>query len=614
MRQIAYRRSGCGIVGAVGSELSDGVLARMTDTLAHRGPDARGTWVSRDGAVRFGHRRLAIVGVDERGVQPMTRGGYTVTCNGEVFNYPDLRAALERRGYAFTSDCDTEVLLHGYAEWGLDLLPRLNGIYAFGLYDEARRRVLLVRDRLGVKPLVTCRVGGGLLFASEAKALLAHPDVPRRANLDVIRADLLFGLLGPKQETWFAGVDNLEPGHLMLVDCATGHREVRPYWQAPDGPVWCPDAGEAAQALRAALTDAVRLQQLSDVGLAASVSGGVDSTAIAALALPHQPDGLDVFTLEYRQNRTVDEPQPDDQKDLHHAREAVRLLPGLRLREVPLSIQDLLDREWIDTAVRASDEYVVLDSRMLGMLGFYAAISASGHKVLLSGQGADETWLGFYDQPMYGFFRFDADRLTADHLATRFFGPRVPFGYPAWNPAFLDPDSAMETIRSNLARNYECWSTADPMNRLSQFIMRTHLQSLLVVDDRLAMTSGLEVRGPWLDHRLVELALRLPGELKLGPPGESYRVKWLLRQALRDIVPDPIRDRPKVHFPEPVPADAAWRALIREDSAPLCASPFLRELFAEPFLASLVTDPTSTARELYTVYLLWRFAEVNRLG
>jgi asparagine synthase (glutamine-hydrolysing) len=152
------------------------------------------------------------------------------------------------------------------------------------------------------------------------------------------------------------------------------------------------------------------------------------------------------------------------------------------------------------------------------------------------------------------------------------------------------------------------------MNRLSQFILRTHLQSLLVVDDRMAMVSGLEVRAPWLDHRLVELALRLPGELKLGPPDEGYRVKWLLRQALRGVVPDPIRDRPKVHFPEPAPADDDWRALVRADATALCASPFLRDLFAEPFLAGLATDPSRGARDLFTVYLLWRFAEVNRIG
>jgi asparagine synthase (glutamine-hydrolysing) len=541
----------------------------------------------------------------------MTRNGLTVTCNGEIYNYPELRGTLERRGYAFTSDCDTEVLLHGYAEWGLDLLARLNGIYAFGLYDEKRRQLLLVRDRLGVKPLVTCRLGGqGLLFASEAKALLACPGVPRRADLDVIRADLLFGLLGPKQGTWFAGIDNLEPGHLMLVDCVTGQRQLRPYWCLPDGPTDLRDGVEAATAVRDTLADAVRLQQLSDVGLAASVSGGVDSTAIAALALPHQPAGLDAFALDYKQNRGAG---TDDQEDLRHAREMVRSYPGMRLHEVSLSIPDLLDRDRIDAAVRASDEYVVLDSRMLAMFGLYAAINDSGHKVLLTGQGADETWLGFHDQPVYGFFRFGPDRLTADSLATEFFGRRIPFGYRAWNPAFLDPGSAMASIRANLAANYECWATGDPLNRLSQFILRTHLLSLLVVDDRMAMANGLEVRGPWLDHRLVELALRMPADLKLGPADTAHRVKWLMRQAVRDVVPDRIRDRPKVHFPEPAPARDAWHTLVAEDAAQIRASSFLRELFAEPFLASLPTDTRLGSRDLFTVYLLWRFGELNRL-
>src|SRR5262249_44330121 len=160
-----------------------------------------------------GHRRLAIVGVDARGAQPMTDGDLTVVCNGEIYNYPDLRRRLECDGRRFRSDCDTEVLLHAHALWGLDFLEELNGIYAFALYDAAKKQLLLVRDRAGVKPLAFAALdAGGLAFASEPKALLLHPRIARRPNLDAIRGDLVHALCGPKHATWFAGIDNLEPG------------------------------------------------------------------------------------------------------------------------------------------------------------------------------------------------------------------------------------------------------------------------------------------------------------------------------------------------------------------------------------------------------------------
>ena len=640
--------SGCGIVGTVDCATSDEVFRAMVGKLAHRGPDGEGVWASPDGAVRFGHRRLAIVGVDERGAQPMVRGPLAVTCNGEIYNYLELRGELERRGYVFGSDCDTEVILHAYAEWGRACLDRLDGIFGFALYDGRRRRVILARDRLGVKPLhYACPSGGGLVFASEAKALLPHPRVPRRANLDQIRSDLVHGPLGPRQQTWLAGIDNLEPGTIMEIDVATGQRAVHVYWTPNRIGIDVHDEAEAVSLLRELFSAAVRRQLLSDVNVVTTCSGGIDSSAVTTLAARALPSTLDVFTVDY------DEYGPDDPfnypdesassgaVDRWHALRLVESLPKARSQLVPLRSKEALDREHLDAVIGAL-EGTCVDLRCLTQAGVYKHIGSLGNKVALCGQAADEIWLGYYHY--YKFLQFTGNQLSVPRLAD-YFATRPPAGYAAWRPGFLNPDLARACSRANLARNYATFEGDDPLNRFTYFMTRTHLSSLMHTDDRMGMLNSVEVRVPWADHTLTELSFRVPGAMKIAAPGQE-KGKWLNRSALRGILPDHIVERSKMQTPAPPGVDRdnsvasavsfvglvpqnpaktpsaamsvnppsalqdAMRALIAEDVDQLRSSSFLNELLTSDFIEGLPRNESVAVPELFTVYALWRFSEL----
>jgi len=620
----------------------------MVAALAHRGPDGEGVWLSPDGSVRFGHRRLAIVGIDERGAQPMVRGPLAITCNGEIYNYPELRDDLERRGHAFGSACDTEVILHAYAEWGTACVTRLDGIFAFALYDGRRRRVLLARDRLGVKPLHYARPSsGGLVFGSEAKALVPHPDIQRRANLDQIRSDLVHGHLGPRQQTWLAGIENLEPGTTMEIDIATGFCATSVYWTPNTIDEDVRNEAEAVSSLRELALAAVRRQLLSDVKVVTTCSGGIDSSAVTAIASGSLSSTLDVFTVDY------DEYPPDDPGnypdesvssgavDRWHALRLVDGLPNARSQLVPLRSKELLDRENIDAVVGAL-EGPSIDLRCLTLAGLYSAIGNQGNKVAFSGQAADEIWLGYYHY--YDFLRFNRDKLSVPRLAD-YFARRPPAGYAAWQPGFLNPTLARECSRANLTDNYACFRGDDALNRLTYFMTRTHLLSLLHIDDRMAMLNSVEARVPWADHSLTELSFRIPGFMKIACPGPE-KGKWLNRLALRGILPDHIIDRSKIGTPAPPGIDRdpsiasssffvglvpqnpaksgpdstlsnppsalrdAMKTLVAEDIAAMKSSSFLSELFTKRFMNDLPRDESVTIPELFLIYAVWRFSEL----
>jgi asparagine synthase (glutamine-hydrolysing) len=602
--------SGCGIAGAVNCAVSAATLNAMTHALAHRGPDGRGTWSNVSGSVRFGHRRLAIVDV-ERGAQPMTRRFATITCNGEIYNYPELRRTLENLGCVFSSNCDTEVILHAYLQWGVECLDRLNGIFAFALYDAANDRLLLARDPAGVKPLVYCDAGvHGLMFASEVKALLAG-GAPCQANFDVIRADLIHGFLGPKHETWFAGIHYLEPGHALIIDCATGKRRQLAYWTYPEGAMPPCEEADVIESIGEILHDSVRLQLLSDVGASVTCSGGIDSAAVAACMLRHTAAPLDTFTIEYEDDR---QSASAAQEDLRHARMMAEANPRMRLNVVPIAMRKLITRERIDAVVRAFDGAVPFDLRVLSFTELYGRIREHGHKVTLIGQGADEMWLGYYADAIYTFYQFSAEQLSAEALATKFFLPRVPMGgFAAWNPEFLSAPLLLASCRANLERNYQSFQTDDPLTRISYFVARTHMQSILHVEDTMAMLNGIEARVPWLDRRMMELGFRTPSFMKLGSPDPVRKVKWLVREALRDILPAPIVERAKSPFPPPPGQQQLLRALLAEEGGRMQRSPFMRHIFAPSFLATCISDERRTERELFTTYLLWRFAQLYGL-
>ncbi len=610
--------SGCGITGAHNIDAPRKTLDVMTDSLAHRGPDGKGTWQSKDNSTVFGHRRLSIVGIDERGAQPMTREHLTVTFNGEIYNYPQLKAELEKEGYEFTSASDTEVILHAYNKWGPECVRKFNGIFAFGLYDERRSQLMLARDHIGVKPLVyNTPESKGILFASEPKAIIKHPETPRQPNFDVIKADMIHGFWGPKKETWFNGVLNLEPGRYMLVDTKTNERKTVRYYEPEAKPADLFDEKEVTEQFRELIEDAVNLQLLSDVGVSTTNSGGLDSSAITAIAARHINGVLQAITVEYDDADAVMQLKdkiPEFTEgierrlvDLWHARKLADEIENVQLTGVKVP-QVSFDKEKIDTVVKAMDQ-IPMDLRMLSIHFMYQKIKELGHKVVLIGQGPDEIWMGYYYDD--DFWRFPPEKTSAAYLAGEYFPRRIPFGEGAWKPDFLNPTVAQELSRKNLEENYQRFQTDDPLNNLTYFALNTMLQSVLHLEDRMSMANSVEARVPWLDHRLVDLSFRVPSYMKINSPDEN-KAKWINRQALKGIVPDHIINRRKSPFPHPPDTYRDQMAkLVRENLSDINKSPFMKEMFTAQFLETLATNPSLDSRDLFKIYSMWRFGELN---
>jgi asparagine synthase (glutamine-hydrolysing) len=609
--------SGCGIVGAHEVETTPRVLETMRDSLSHRGPDGAQSWTSADKSTQFAHRRLAIVGIDERGAQPMSRGPHTVTFNGEIYNYPELKRELQQRGYEFTSESDTEAILHAYKEWGPDCVKKFNGIFAFGLYDEERQQLMLARDHVGVKPLVyNTPDSKGILFASEPKAVLHHPQVSKQPDFDTIRADMVHGFWGPKQGTWFKDVLNLDPGSYMLVDTKTGENKTERYWEPQVKSADLFDEREVTQQFKEIFEDAVKLQLLSDVGVSTTNSGGIDSSAITAVAAKHINGVLQAITIEYDDADTLvlgDRPPeftdgtPRRLVDLWHARKLAQGIPNVELTGVKVP-QVSFDREKIDDIVQAMDQ-MPMDMRMLSIDFMYKKIRELGHKVVLIGQGPDEIWMGYYYDD--DFWRFPPEKTSAAYLANEYYPNRIPFGKDAWNPDFLNPSIARDLSQDNLQKNYQRFQTDDPINNLTFYAMNTMLQSVLHLEDRMSMSNSVEARVPWLDHRLVDLSFRVPGYLKINAPDDN-KAKWINRQALRGVVPDHIIDRRKSPFPHP-PDEYRDKMveLLKGSGEGIKKSPFMKHMLTDNFLRTLDTNPELGSRDLFQIYSMWRFGEVN---
>ena len=548
----------CGIVQVRGAPRQlggDGALESMTDVLAHRGPDDVG--FHRGPGIAIGVRRLSVVDV-EGGHQPFANERKTVIAaqNGELFNHEAVRRRLQANGHVFTSRCDTEVLPHLYEEDGDELPSSLIGMFAFVVWDEERRRAVLVRDRLGVKPLYYAEVDGVLVFGSELKAVLASGLVPVEIDLEALDLLLTLGFV-PGPRTLLRHVKKLEPGHRLVVEREQVRTEC--YWRLPAGDEAASPARSDAEwehAFLDLLRDAVRIRLMSDVPLGAMLSGGLDSSVVVALMAEQTSRPVQTFTVGFAG-------VPDN--ELRAARETARAL-GTEHHELELSLDDVVDLEEL---VWALDEPVA----DLSALGFFALshLTRQHVTVALSGQGADETLAG------YERYRQAAaiDRWAAAPAPLR----RLAAGALAVGPARLrrgaavaaarDPVVAgvlarsewVESVRGRAARGgLELVDRSLAESTLTERVAaapRRGLARSLALDtqlnlvddmlhyfDRTSMAHSLEVRVPFLDHRLVELCASMPQSLKLRG-GET---KFILRSVARGLVPDAVLDRRKVGF------------------------------------------------------------------
>lgn len=531
----------CGIAGVLlrdPSRRADPAwLEGMVDVLRHRGPD--GTAITVSDNVGLANARLAIIDA-HGGAQPMESadGTLCVTFNGAIFNFVELRAELAAQGRRLRTSSDTEVLLHLYERDGAGMVDRLNGMFAFALHDRRRRRLLLARDRLGEKPLYVFEDGERVAFASEIKALLTLPGVRAEAHPAALAEYLtLQYCLGDR--TLFRGVRRLLPARYVELDASGAARETQYWTLPPEGDECRPQ--EVAAELRELLADAVRVRLRSDVPVGYLVSGGLDSTLVAALAGGRGP----AFTA-----RAGDGPAYDE---LPHAAEAARGL-GLVHHAVDAPAEALAER--LPEIIRHLDEPAAGPAAFPLLL--VAELAREHVGVVLGGQGADETFGGYarygllaggavpcgYEPLAKEFRRRRAGDAASDYLALV---SRAPDLERYLCPGFRDALAA-EGVPERFRAEFEAPETSSPLARAMAYDLRVGLQSLLHVEDRMTMAASLEARQPFLDHRVVELAARVPvrhRRLGGGPKG-------MLRTVASGLVPPSVlARRDKLGLPVP---------------------------------------------------------------
>jgi asparagine synthase (glutamine-hydrolysing) len=550
----------CGIAGIVSLDRRRPVdparLERMRDVLAHRGPDGAGVWC--EGPVGLGHRRLAIVDLPG-GAQPMPNEDESawLVFNGEIYNHAALRPGLEARGHVYRSRSDTETIVHLYEDEGEGCVERLDGMFAFAIWDRRDGRLLLARDRLGIKPLYYALTGEELLFASELKAILAagvRPELDRSVLPEYLATRFVSG-----EETFFAGVRKLLPGHTLSWSADEGVR-IRRYWSVPSAVDRSPqDRRERALEVRGRVEAAVRSHLMSDVPLGVFLSGGLDSSLLAALMARMADDPIRSFAVG------LDEP---DANELRYARLVAGAVGALH-RDVTVTREEFFAA--LPELVWHEDEPIAFPSSVL--LNFVSRLAAGEVKVVLTGEGADELFLG------YDWYRVTAwnERLGRAYrtvtperarsavrrlVARRRYAGRSflalgegPRALHCENFAVFGDALRGELLSEPEQRDpYEGWLRAygegagATLERMSRADLQTFVVELLMKQDQMSMAASIESRVPFLDHALVEHVAAMPGGFRL----RGLRTKAVLRDAARDLVPPEILKRRKMGFPVPV--------------------------------------------------------------
>ncbi|HEX8723192.1 MAG TPA: asparagine synthase (glutamine-hydrolyzing) [Pyrinomonadaceae bacterium] len=604
----------CGINGIALSsrsrrELDVRALERMRDVISHRGPDDAGLFV--DGRVGLGHRRLSIVDVAS-GHQPMTNedGRLRITYNGEIYNHADFREELKRKGHTYRTHCDTETILHLYEEKGTACVEDLRGMFAFAVWDARERELFVARDRLGVKPLYYVHAeDGSLYFASEIKALLEAGAVRAELNHAAL-PDYLANHATSGEETLFAGVKRLLPGHTMLW--RDGELKVEKYWDvhfAPEGG----DDGRGSDADYVAewaelFRESVRLRLMADVPLGMFLSGGIDSSAIAAVMSGMVAEPVKTFSVAFAEREA---------NELEFARTVARAFKTDH-HEVLVSPEEFF--EALPRLVWHEDEPVAHPSSVA--LNFVSRLAARHVKVVLTGEGSDELLAGYgrYRKTVYNLaLGARYQRLTPAALRRAVAGgvAALPAGSRARQKlarTFLCLTPDIETIYFD---NFSVFSRAmqaslltpgakerarhaDPyravtgyleqtdaetlLGRLLYVDIKTYLHELLMKQDQMSMAASIESRVPFLDHKLVEHTARLPERLKL----RGWTTKWILRKAMEGVLPAEILTRPKMGFP--VPVGAWFRGQYRHviDEYVLGERAAARGIFDRAYVADLV--------------------------
>ena len=565
----------CGVCGEItfdGTMADTTAVARMVECLAPRGPDGQGSWSS--GRVAFGHRRLSVIDLTPHGAQPMVDNdlGLTAVFNGCIYDYRELRAELEAAGHRFFSTSDTEVILKGYAEWGTDVVSHLHGMFAFVIHERDTGRVVLARDRLGIKPLYLAETPGRLRFASTLPALLRAGDVDTSIDPVALHHYLSWHAVVPAPRTLLNGVRKLPPATVRVIEAdgsSTEHRYWQPrYERRPEHSGW--SARDWEDAVEEALRVAVRRRLVADTPVGVLLSGGLDSSLIVGLLAQEGQTGLATYSIGFESvaGREGDEFRYSDLiaerfgTDHHRIRVSSDELAGALGHAIGAMAEPMVSHDVV--------AFDLLSERVSQTI-----------KVVQSGQGADEVFAGYHwYPPLEGL-----DRAAAvDTYAARFFDrghadmARVVsdrYALPedpslAFVRAHMSAPGAQTAVDAGLRLDSEIMLVDDPVKRV----------------DNMSMAWGLEARVPFLDHDLVELAAACPPELKLAEGG-----KGVLKRIGRRIIPPEVIDRPKGYFPVPAITHLEGKVLdlVRDALASQAAAD--RGLFRPEYVQQLLTEP-----------------------
>jgi asparagine synthase (glutamine-hydrolysing) len=562
----------CGICGEIrfdGSQPSIESVTRMNRVMFPRGPDGSGVFQS--GPLAVGHQRLKILDLSEHAQQPMIDSelGLGIVFNGCIYNFRDLRVQLQGLGYRFFSEGDTEVILKAYAAWGIECVDRFHGMFAFAIWERDSGRLVLARDRLGIKPLYYSELANGLRFASTLPALLESGSIDTDIDPVALHHYMSFHAVVPAPHTILKGVRKLPPATVRVID-ADGRSRDHCYWRLHYGAR--ADERELnyedwQEVTLNALRKAVERRLVSDVPVGVLLSGGLDSSLIVGLLAEQGQRGLNTFSVGFESvdDEAGDEFQYSDIIARHFATEhhqirvdSSRLLPAL------------------NDCIRAMSEPMVSHD----VIGFYLLSErVSKHvKVVQSGQGADEVFAGYHWYPPLA----ESDDPVNDYARVFFDRDHAEFTQ-AVHPRFVGEDCSLAFI----ARHFGQPGAQDPIDKA----LRVDTQIMLVDDpvkrvDNMTMAWGLEARVPFLDHELVELAARIPAEFKTAGGG-----KGVVKEAARSVIPSEVIDRPKGYFPVPALKYIEGEYLGYVEAALAQPAARQRGLFRDDYLAMLMKDP-----------------------
>lgn len=605
----------CGITGKISFSLkniSTQEIKQMNNAISHRGPDDGGTYISPDGKVGLGHRRLSIIDLSPLGHQPMRyMDRYEIVFNGEVYNFQEKRNMLEKEGYTFASHSDTEVILALYDKYQEKCLDHLRGMFAFAIYDEKENTLFAARDRVGKKPFKYYQDENVFMFASELKAILTQPEYERKPDYTAIHHYLTLQYV-PAPLTGFVGIKKLEPGHYMSVDLNTRKIEKKQYWKLDYSEKLDLSEDEWKKRILEKLEESVKLRMISDVPIGAFLSGGIDSSAVVAMMAKHSKTPIKTFSIGFKEEKYNELPYAKKVADTFHTDhtefivepDAISLLPMLvRQYEEPFADSSALPTYSVSKLTR---EHVT---------------------VALNGDGGDENFAGysrysaFQMSLLLDHFHFlhknigtPLAKLAANTIKNTFFDRVYRFSrslsenyqsrYMDYTSYFTNPQKAelyTDEFKQKVWRNNtydliaQAFGGSGSDNRTEQAIFadfNTYLpDDLMVKVDIASMAVALEGRSPFLDHEMLELSAQIPFNLKIKGLDNK---KYILKEALRGIIPDEVMFRPKMGFG--VPIDDWFRGELKEYSrGKLLGGRLVRDgLFRKEYIEHILDEHCAT--------------------